>query len=243
MYIRFTECGQTRFLLAVFDLNTLKLRKCRDMQEAPFQPSDPLRFATAIQRFDEENARDPRRVEVDGRNEPFELVYARWLTDWVLRLCPTASEALRLAARCQHLRRWEIPRESFPMDRAGYLRWRTTLQRFHAEQSARILREVGYPEPMIRRVQELNLKKGLPRDPEMQVLEDALCLVFLEHQLEELASKTSEEKLLQALARSWKKMSPTGRAAALHLSYPDKLKALLERAIALADQEPSATDS
>ncbi|NGO39296.1 DUF4202 domain-containing protein [Limisphaera ngatamarikiensis] len=200
-----------------------------------FQPSDPTRFAEAIRRFDEENARDPNTIEVDGQRLPRELVYARWLSEWVVRLCPQAGEALRLAARCQHLRRWEIPRESFPMDRAGYLRWRTTLQRFHAEQSGRILREVGYPEEMVRRVQELNLKKGLPHDPEMQVLEDALCLVFLEHQLEDLAAKTSEEKLLNALARSWKKMSPAGRTAALGLHYSEPLRGLLARAIAMAE--------
>lgn len=204
--------------------------------QTEFRPADPVRFAEAIRRFDEENARDPNTLEINGERLPRELVYARWLTEWVLRLCPQASEALRLAARCQHLRRWEIPRESFPMDRAGYLRWRTTLQRFHAEQSARILREVGYPEEIVRRVQELNLKKGLPHDPETQVLEDALCLVFLEHQLEDLASRTSEDKLVNALARSWKKMSPAGRAAALELHYSERVRPLLARAIAEAGQ-------
>lgn len=209
------------------------------VDHSEFQPTDPVRFAEALRRFDEENAQDPNRIEVDGRLQPRELVYARWLTEWVLRLCPQASEALRLAARCQHLRRWEIPRESFPMDRAGYLRWRTTLQRFHAEQSGRILREVGYPESMVRRVQDLNQKKGLPQDPEMQVLEDALCLVFLEHQLEELARKTSEDTLVNALAKSWKKMSPAGRAAASAITLPERLKALLQRAVALAERGQS----
>jgi len=211
--------------------------------QTEFRPADPVRFAEAIRRFDEENARDPNTLEINGERLPRELVYARWLTEWVLRLCPQASEALRLAARCQHIRRWEIPRESFPMDRAGYLRWRTTLQRFHAEQSTRILREVGYPEEIVRRVQELNLKKGLPHDPEMQVLEDALCLVFLEHQLEDLASRTSEDKLVNALARSWKKMSPAGRAAALELHYSERVRPLLARAIAEAGQgEPGQID-
>jgi len=207
--------------------------------QTEFRPADPVRFAEAIRRFDEENARDPNTLEINGERLPRELVYARWLTEGVLRLCPQASEALRLAARCQHLRRWEIPRESFPMDRAGYLRWRTPLQRFHAEQSARILREVGYPEEIVRRVQELNLKKGLPPDPEMQVLEDALCLVFLEHQLEELASRTSEDKLVNALARSWRKMSPAGRAAARQLRYSERVRPLLDRAIAEAERADS----
>ena len=218
----------------------MELDKGMEPGPSGFCPSDPARFEEAIRRFDAENARDPNRLFVDGRWEPRELVYARWLTEWVLRLCPEASEVLRLAARCQHLRRWEIPRESYPMDRAGYLRWRTALQRFHAEASGRILREVGYPEPVVQRVQALNLKKGLPHDPEMQVLEDALCLVFLEHQLADLAAKTREDKLLNALARSWRKMSPRGRAAALQLSYPDPLRVLLERAVSLAESDASA---
>ncbi|MCX7867440.1 DUF4202 domain-containing protein [Limisphaera sp. VF-2] len=210
-----------------------------EVTQTGFRPADPVRFAEALRRFDEANAQDPNRTRIGDRWEPRELVYAQWLTEWVLRLCPEAGEALRLAARCQHLRRWEIPRESYPMDRAGYLRWRTALQRFHAQESGRILREVGYPEEMVRRVQELNLKKGLPHDPEMQVLEDALCLVFLERQLAELAAKTSEEKLINALARSWRKMSPRGREAALQISYPDSLRSLLERAIAQAESGAS----
>src|SRR5882672_4489137 len=111
-----------------------------------FQPNDAERFAAALRRFDAENARDTNVELVEGESQPRELVYSSWLTKWVLRLCPQASEALRLAARCQHLRRWEIPRNSYPMDRAGYLRWRADLKKFHAEKSGEILREVGYDE-------------------------------------------------------------------------------------------------
>src|SRR6185436_2912578 len=137
---------------------------------------------------------------------PRELVYSEWLSDWVVQLCPDASEALRLAARCQHLCRWEVPRSSYPMTRAGYLQWREGLKKFHAERAATILREVGYPEPMVERVQGLNLKKNFPQDPETRVLEDALCLVFLERQFSELASKTAEDKIINVLQKSWKKM-------------------------------------
>ena len=113
---------------------------------------DRAKFDAAITRFDEENARDPNREAADGATAPRELIYARWLTDWVLKLRPDASEALRLAARCQHLRRWEIARASYPMDRPGYLRWRADLKKFHAEKAGEILREVGYDEPAVRRV-------------------------------------------------------------------------------------------
>jgi hypothetical protein len=162
---------------------------------------------------------------------PREAIYARWLTDRVLKLCPEASEELLLAARSQHLCRWLIPRSSHPMTRAGYLQWREALKRFHAQRAGEILREIGYAEKVIERVQSLNLKRDFPRDPEGRVLEDALCLVFLEHQLADLASKTDDAKVISALQKSWRKMTPAGQAEALKLSYAPREKILVERAL------------
>jgi hypothetical protein len=196
-----------------------------------FPASDPQRFEAALRRFDEENSRDPHHETVDGISQPREVVYARWLTDWVLKLSPEASEALRLAARCQHLCRWMVPRNSYPMTRVGYLQWREGLKKFHAQKAGEILREVGYDEEIIRRVQSLNLKKDFPKDPETRVLEDALCLVFLERQLAELAAKTSEDKVVNALQKSWKKMTAQAREVALTLSYGSREKALVEKAL------------
>jgi hypothetical protein len=196
-----------------------------------FQPADAARYAAALRRFDEENARDPNRETADGAAQAREWLYARRLSDWVLRLCPDASEALRLAARCQHLCRWEIPRQSYPMTRAGYLQWRATLKTFHAQKAGDILRELGYPDDSIRRVQDLNLKKNFPQDPEAQVLEDALCLVFLQFQFAELAAKTAEDKTINALQKSWQKMTPAARGEALKLQFSEREKALLERAL------------
>lgn len=195
-----------------------------------FQAPQAARFAAAVERFDAANAADPNRLEVDGRERPRELAYAEWLTEWVLRLAPNASEELRLAARCQHLCRWKVPRSSYPMTRAGYLKWREELKRFHAEKAGEILKGVGYAADQIQRVQELNLKKGFPQDPESRILEDALCLVFLERQLAELAKKTSEEKLVNALQKSWQKMSSAGRARALELEFPPAQRALIQKA-------------
>lgn len=196
-----------------------------------FQPKDPARFQRALQRFDEENSQDPNRQTSDGAEHPRELIYARWLTDWVLKLCPEASEELRLAARCQHLCRWTIPRDSYPMTRPGYLKWREDLKKFHAKRAGEILSEVGYPPEAIQRVQDLNLKKNFPADAEGRVLEDALCLVFLERQLAELAAKTADEKVITALQKSWKKMTPAAHAEALKLHYGAKERELIERAL------------
>ena len=184
-----------------------------------------------MRRFDEENARDPNVETVAGVAHPRELLYAQRLTDWVLRLRPDASEALRLAARCQHICRWEIPRNSYPMTRPGYLKWRADLKQFHARKAGEVLREIGYDDETVRRVQDLNLKKHFPNDPDGRVLEDALCLVFLQFQFADLAAKTAEDKTINALRKSWEKMTDAARAEALKLSFSPSEKALLERAL------------
>jgi hypothetical protein len=196
-----------------------------------FQPRDPQKFEAALRRFDEENSRDPNREIAGGVSHPRELLYAQRLTNWVSRLCPSASEELRLATRCQHICRWKIPRDSYPMTRAGYLKWRADLKKFHAQKSGEILRGAGYDGEVIHRVQDLNLKKNFPNDSEARVLEDALCLVFLEFQFADLAAKTAEDKTLNALQKSWDKMTDAARAEALKLNYDGHEKALLQRAL------------
>ena len=201
------------------------------LRHVPLTFNHTQRFTAAIRRFDGENSNDPNTEIVNDQSHPRELIYAQWLTDWLLKLSPNASEPLRLAARCQHICRWEIPRNSYPMDKPGYLRWRADLKKFHAQKSGDILREVGYDESTIQRVQELNLKKNHPNDLEVCVLEDALCLVFLEHQFAALAAKSDDEKMINALQKSWKKMTPAARAEALKLNYAPRESALIEKAL------------
>ncbi|HEY5041055.1 MAG TPA: DUF4202 domain-containing protein [Verrucomicrobiae bacterium] len=185
------------------------------------------KFADAIRRFDGENSRDPHRENL----QPRELLYAQRLTGWALKLCPSASEPLRLAARCQHICRWQSPRENYSMTRAGYLKWRADLKKFHAQKSGEILQAAGYDKATIRRVQELNLKKNFPADPEVRVLEDALCLVFLEFQFAALAVKSDDEKMINAVRKSWEKMTEPARAEALKLNYGEREKNLINQAL------------
>jgi hypothetical protein len=187
------------------------------------------KFQAAVKRFDEENSRDPNFEN----SQPRELLYAQRLTDWVLKLCPAASEILLLAARCQHICRWQSPRENYPMTRAGYLKWRADLKKFHAQKSGEILREVGYDDETIRRVEDLNLKKNFPADPEIRVLEDALCLVFLEFQFAALVAKSDDGKMINAVRKSWEKMTEPARAEALKLNFGAREKNLIERALAV----------
>jgi hypothetical protein len=179
-------------------------------------------FDKAIALFDEQNARDPNQKE---------LLYAQRMTHWLDRIEPNASEALRLAARSQHIRRWEIPRGSFPMDRAGYHRWRTTLYKFHAEKAGEILRQVGYDDATISRVQSLLQKEKLKADPEMQTLEDVICLVFLENYFSDFAREHDEQKMIGIIRRTWAKMSPRGHELALSLKYSSRDLELIQRAL------------
>ena len=159
------------------------------------------------------------------------LGYHQRLSQWVERLAPQASAALRLAARSQHVRRWSIPRDSYPMTRKGYRDWRDALARFHARTAAEVLARVGYDAHTVTRVQQLLQKERLRTDHEAQTLQDAVCLVFLEVQLEAFSRQHSEEKLLHILRRTWKKMSPPGRCLALQLDLPEATASLLGKAV------------
>jgi hypothetical protein len=194
--------------------------------------TDQDRFEAAIQAFDEANRQDPNVEWIDGKPYPREWWYAQELTRWVGRLRPEASEALLLAARCQHIERWKIPRDSYPMDRMGYLSWRKALAKFHARRTGEILQGVGYPEDLVRRVQELNLKQDIKHDPETQTLEDALCLTFLQRQFRDFARKTDEEKMVGIIRKTWKKMSPQAREIALQLDFDSSSRALVQQALA-----------
>jgi Domain of unknown function (DUF4202) len=195
-------------------------------------PADAERFNAAIARFDAANAEDPTTEIFQGAIYPKELLYAQRMTTWLDKLAPDASEVLCLAVRCQHIRRWTIPRHTYPMDRTGYLRWRTTLAKFHADIAAAILREVGYDDATIRRVQTLLRKESLKRDPEVQCLEDVICLVFLENYLAEFATQHDEAKIIDILQKTWKKMSARGHEVALTLSMSPEACRLVEQALA-----------
>ena len=193
--------------------------------------ADPGRLSRALAAIDAANADDPQTLSVRGEQRPKELAHAELVSEWVAALCPDASEALRLAARAHHVRRWEIARDAYPEGRAGYHRWRKALQAHHAEILGRILQAAGYDAATAARAQALVRKQGLGRDPEVQVLEDALCLVFLETQFRDLAERLEEEKLLDVTRKTLRKMSEQAIARAGELPLDDRSRALLERAV------------
>lgn len=189
------------------------------------------RFKEAHAAFDALNAQDPNTVDVDGAVQPKELHDALAMTRWIDALYPDASEAVRLAARCQHLCRWESPRSSYPEGRVGYLKWRTDLKQFHADKAAEVLHSVGYDEGVIAAVRGINMKQALKSNPEVQMVEDALCLVFLETQFEAYLDQWDEVKIVRILQKTWAKMSETGHAAVLKLPMSDRAAALIQKAL------------
>jgi len=190
------------------------------------------RFRTAIERMDAFNRADPNRETVAGENYPKELLYAERMTAQLARLAPAASEALQLAVRSQHIGRWTLPRSNYTMDRRGYHQWRTELARFHARTARDILLEVGYDEATITRVEGLLKKANLKTDPEAQLLEDTACLVFLEHYFSAFAQKHDEQKLIEIVQKTWKKMSAQAQQMALTLEFADADRAVIEKALA-----------
>ena len=190
-------------------------------------------FDSAIVRFDYANSLDPNTdVDDTGNKTPRELLYAKRLYKEVENLCTESpSEHLLLAARSQHIMRWKIPRESYSMDKKGYLEWRSKLKLYHAAMSSNILVEVGYDENTIELVKNIILKKNFPNDPEVRVMEDSLCLVFLKYQLSAFSLKNSEDKVVNAIKKSWNKMSENGRKAALNVPYSDTCKVFINKAL------------
>ncbi len=189
------------------------------------------RLQQALDALDELNAADPNTVLVDGREWPCELLYGRRMSECLAALEPDASEALQLAVRAQHLERWKIPRDTYPEGRSGYKRWRLDLANLHAERAAEVLQRVGYTEEIIVRVRSMLRKEQLKRDAEVQTLEDAACLVFLQYYFAGFAAKHPREKLVGILRKTWNKMSERGHAAALALDLPEDLAALIGKAL------------
>ena len=185
-------------------------------------------FDEAIARVDAAHAEDP---EKDASGQPKELVYARRMSAWLEKLAPGAPEALRLAVRCQHIRRWAIRRSVYPEGAAGYRKWRADEAAAHAVVAKEILEKAGYDEPAVQKVQALVRKENLKRDPDAQLLEDVSCLVFLENYFGEFAAKHNEPTLLRILRKTWPKMSARGQQAALGLNLSAPLRIIVQKAL------------
>lgn len=188
-------------------------------------------YADARQRIDLAHDSDPVRTP-DGRAA--ESVYADNMERWLLQVAPDASEILRLAARCQHLERWSVPRASFPLDKPGYHAWRRSLYTKQAERARTLLLEAGVPAAEAAEAATWISKTGLKTNAGTQALEDAACLIFLEHEIEAFAVQHAaypREKFIDILRKTWRKMSPRARELALGLDLPPAIAGLVREAV------------
>ncbi|WP_298502431.1 DUF4202 domain-containing protein [uncultured Maribacter sp.] len=185
----------------------------------------------AFSLFDAANEKDPNKETYQGKTYAKEVLYAKRMTDKLNAFSPNASEALQLTARCQHICRWEIARDSYEMNRTGYLKWRQDLKKHHAIKATNILKEIDYDTEIIEQVAFLLEKKQLKKNQETQTLEDVICLVFLEFYFEPFATKYTEEKLIDILQKTWRKMSNKGHEAALKLPLSDSSLQLVTKAL------------
>ncbi len=188
-------------------------------------------FQKSIDAFDAYNSNDPNKAVVDGITVSKELLYAQRMSIKLGQFNPAAPEHVKLAARCQHIGRWELPRSSYPEGRKGYLQWRATLQKLHAEKAGLIMISCGYDAEMIDKVKFTLQKKQLNQHhPDTQLLEDIICLVFIEFYLTEFASKHPDEKVIDILQKTLKKMSPEAVSMAHTIRLPEHIEQLLQQA-------------
>ena len=184
-----------------------------------------------LDKIDELNAMDPHRVVHDGQETSKEILYSERMTERVHRFREDPTDVLQIAARAQHIQRWKISRQEYPMTKAGYKTWRKDLALHHSDLTSAIMEEEGYFEKKINAVRELLTKRNLKMNSDVQVLEDVVCLVFLEHYFENFAKKHSEEKLITIVKKTWAKMSDHGHQVALTLNLSEAGKDLVTRAL------------
>lgn len=193
--------------------------------------TDPARFQRAIDLIDDRHRQDPNLITYEGKTYPKELLYAQRISECLDRFAPDATESLKIAARGHHIERWKIARSDFSQDRKGYLQWRNELKSMHAGITSQILREVGYERNFVEAVSDLIQKKNLKKNTDAQTLEDVICLVFIQFYLEDFSKQKDDQKIIEILRKTWRKMSAEGQREALALPISKKVQGLIEKAI------------
>ncbi|SEK64375.1 protein of unknown function [Colwellia chukchiensis] len=178
------------------------------------------------------NQADTNTTVVDGVSHPKELLYGQYMSACLDTYWPNASEQLKIAARAQHVKRWQLKRADFPSGKSGYLAWRKALGIYHGATAKAVMLEHGYSEEDANATARIIRKENLKSDPDTQTLEDVACLVFLQYYFEAFAAKHKEEKIIRILQLTWRKMSTQGQEIALSLSLPTQTGKLIAQALA-----------
>lgn len=182
--------------------------------------------------IDQLNGDDPNILMIDGVSRCKEQLYSERMSAQMLAFCPEATDELRVAAHAQHVRRWTSDRRDYPDGKAGYYRWRVGLGQMHGQLAASAMDEAGYSTESQQQVVRLLTKQGIKKNRDVQILEDVICLVFLQYYFLDFAAKHSEEKIISIVQKTWAKMSERGQQAALGLSLEPKALELVKQALA-----------
>jgi hypothetical protein len=199
-------------------------------------PEEQSTYDRALALIDAANSADPNRVSADGREWPKELLYSERMSEMLMRYAPDADDAMKLAMRAQHIERWKSPRNAYPMDRIGYLKWRKDLYGIQADTAAGLLQQAGYSDDVIERVRNSVAKKNIKSNPDTQLLEDVTDLVFIEHYMLDFVARHpdySEEKWIDIILKTWNKMSDRAHDFALSgkVRLPESLAPLIQKAV------------
>lgn len=208
------------------------------MMEPPPMTNTQNYYNNAVELIDIANSEDPNNEVADGKDVPKELLYSQRMSDMINQYLPAADDVAKLAVRAQHIQRWKSPRSDYPMNRKGYHLWRTNLYTFHSEKAGKLLEEAGYDDAFVARVKLAIAKKSLKKNPDTQIVEDVAALVFMEHYMlafyQKFSTTYDEEKWIDIILRTWKKMSPQAHEFALSgkLKLPESLVPLIQKALA-----------
>lgn len=177
------------------------------------------------------HSQDPKKVSVNGEEKAEELIYAENMSAALAKVFDDPSDELKIAVRSQHLCRWEIPRSDYPMDRPGYLKWRTDLGKLHADKACDVMAKNDYSQESIEKTRKIIRKQSLKTNPEAQAMEDCACLVFIETGFLDFAKKYPEEKIIDIVQKTWNKMSQRAQQEALKLDLPEEALDLVKKAL------------
>lgn len=193
-------------------------------------------YEQAINLIDNANSKDPNIAQAEGKDWPKEQLYSQRMSDMLKRYKPDADFVIKLAIHGQHIQRWQSPRNAYPMDKQGYHKWRSDLYIFHADKVASIMVQAGFSEQDIKRAKNAVAKVGIKSNPDTQLLEDVVGLVFIENYMLDFAAKHpeyTEQKWIDIIRKTWNKMSVDAHGFVLsgNITLPESLTPTILKAV------------
>ena len=123
---------------------------------------------------------------------------------------PNASLELQMAAQCQRISRWSIPRTTFSMDKKGYYQWRAAIMEHQLSVTSSVLKQAEINQQSIEIVVDTLKNKADKTNINASIIEDTACLTFIKWYLVPFAGQFDPEKAKVILQKTANKMSERG---------------------------------